>query len=356
MLIEGRKGSFCFPPLLLAVNLALACIDGIIAFLAFYQLIRIHLRNSQLGCTRQKVFHLLIGCSNIGYFIYFLLTPAATCKAWLCWFYSCGFIVMAFPRILFFAAFLLLLSFWVDLCHQADHEDEEDDDPSFLEALLKKSLNRPSSSSADSHRICFPFRSVHVGSRQKIVILVTVILVLLMMTFAMLIWVGMGSNSIDSSTIEQVYINLFAIAILLLGGALACYGYMLCRKMKKVRSDRASSETWKVAGLAVVCVVCFTSSALIDLLTDISVLYHWNQLKSNGLYTSLLLILYYFIGSSLPSAFVLWIMRELPPLVLANTQEESRTITFVSDNSAVVHRPRLWTTATSSQNQGLSME
>ncbi|XP_021888450.1 uncharacterized protein LOC110807589 isoform X1 [Carica papaya] len=150
-----------------------------------------------------KLFHLFSvnSCCYLQSMAMLVLLVRFYCNGeWNNW-ADCAF--AAFPRILFFAAFLLLLSFWVDLCHQADHEDEEDDDPSFLEALLKKSLNRPSSSSADSHRICFPFRSVHVGSRQKIVILVTVILVLLMMTFAMLIWVGMGSNSIDSSTIEQ---------------------------------------------------------------------------------------------------------------------------------------------------------
>ena len=60
----------------------------------------------------------------------------------------------------------------VDLCHQADDEEEEDDEQGFLEALLQNSLNRPRSSITDSRRICYPFRLIHVGSRQKIVILV----------------------------------------------------------------------------------------------------------------------------------------------------------------------------------------
>jgi hypothetical protein len=60
----------------------------------------------------------------------------------------------------------------VDLCHQADDDEEEDEEYGFLQALLKRSLNKSSSSNPDSHRICFPFQSIHVGSRQKIVILV----------------------------------------------------------------------------------------------------------------------------------------------------------------------------------------
>ncbi|KAK8608088.1 hypothetical protein V6N13_023522 [Hibiscus sabdariffa] len=351
-MFEEKASSCSFPDELVGLNLALACFDAIIAILAFTQLARIHSRNTQLGWTRQKVFHILIGFTNTGYFIYFVLSLVAACRGWLCWSYSCGFVAMAFPRILLFATFLLLLSFWVDLCHQADDEEEEDDEQGFLEALIQNSLNRPRSSLADGRRLCYPFRLIHVGSRQKIVILVTLLIFLLMMTFSVLIWIGMEENPIDSSTMSRVYVDLFATAILLLGGALACYGFLLCRKMRNVRSERASSEIRKVAGLAIVSVISFTSSAFVALFTDIPVLYHWHELHINGVYTSLLLILYYFIGSSVPSAFVLWVMRELPPMSMANTQEESTRVTFITENSA--RRPQNWTTSASSRNQSES--
>ncbi|OAY25109.1 tobamovirus multiplication protein 1 isoform X5 [Manihot esculenta] len=323
-MLEVREGSCCFPREVLGVNVGLACVDGIIAILAFYQLIRIHSRNSQLGWTRQKVFHLLIGSSNTGYFIFFLATIIAVCKRWQCWSHSCGFIFMALPKILSFAAFLLLLSFWVDLRHQADDEDCEEEEFSFHEALLEMTIDDPSSAHADSLRICLPFRSVRVGSRQKIVI-----------------W---------------VYVDAFAIALLLLGAALACYGLLICSKMRRVRSERAASEMWKVAGLAVVSVTCFSPSAFVALFTQIPVLYHCQKLDYNGPATSLLLILYYFIGSSVPSAFILWIMRELPPAVVPNAHEESRTIAYITDSSVVVHNPQRWTTATSLQNQPAKSE
>ncbi|XP_015876891.2 tobamovirus multiplication protein 1 isoform X2 [Ziziphus jujuba] len=312
-----REGS-CLPMVLVGVNVGLAFVDGVLAVLAFSQLMRIHTRNLQLGWTRQKVFHLMIGSSNLGYLFYFVITLIAACNGWQCWSHSCGFVFMAFPKILFFAAFLLLLSFWVDLCHQADDEDEEYEESSFHESLLEKTFNEPSSSNTDNHRRCLPFRLVHVGSRQRIVVL--------------------------------VYVDLFAIAMLLLGGALACYGLNLCLKMSRVRSERASSELWKVAGLAVVSVVCFTSSAFVALLTNIPMLYHWHQ-RVNDVFTSLLLILYYFVGTSIPSAFVLWVMREGPPSTTTNVQEESTTLTFVSDTTSAIQNPQHWTSVANLRNQ-----
>ncbi|XP_065878794.1 tobamovirus multiplication protein 1 isoform X2 [Euphorbia lathyris] len=351
-MLEVREASCCFPREVVGVNVALACVDGIIAILAFSQLIRIHSRNSQLGWTRQKVFHLLIGSSYTGYFIFFIITVIAICKGWRRWSYPCGFFFMALPKILSFAAFLLLLSFWVDLRHQADDEDCEEEEISFHEALLELTLDDPNYAHVDSLRTCLPFRLNHVGSRQKVVIWVTVLMFVLMMAFTVLMWIGMGNDSIDSSLLATVYVDAFAIASLILGGLLACYGLLICSKMRRVRSERASSEMWKVAGLAIVSVLCFTPRAFVAIFTPIPVLYHCQQLNTTGLYTSLLLVLYYFIGSSVPSAFVLWTMRELPPPTAANVQEESRTIAYIADSSSIeVRNPQSWTTIATLQNQ-----
>ncbi|PSR98680.1 Tobamovirus multiplication protein like [Actinidia chinensis var. chinensis] len=310
----------------------------------------------------------MIGSSNMGYLVYFVLTLIAACKDWACWSHSCGFIVMACPKILFLAAFLLLLSFWVDLCHQANDEEDDDEECSPQETLLERASNK-SHSNADSHRGFCSFRSIHVGSRQKVVILVTAVIFVIMITSAVLIWIGMGRNPIDSDMVARkhdkdvysmkyrhlfrgdvVYVDFFAIVILLLGGALACYGLLLFSKMRKVRSETAASETWKVAGLSVVSVLCFTSSALVALFTDIPMHYYWQHEHVNGVYTSCLLILYYFIGSSVPSAYILWVMRELPPSIAVNVVEESMTIAFIHDSSVTIN-PQSWTAAASSQNQ-----
>ncbi|EYU28193.1 hypothetical protein MIMGU_mgv1a008794mg [Erythranthe guttata] len=349
-MLEVREGKRCYPDSVVGVNVGLAFVDCVIAFLAFYQLIRIHSRNSQLGWTRQKVFHLMIGSSNLGYFLYFVLTLVAACKGWSCWSHSCGFIAMAFPKILFVAAFLLLLSFWVDLCHHS-HDDDEEEGWSPQEALLEK-MNRTDSKSYSCRRCC-TFRSISVGSRQKIVILVSILVFGIMMASSMLMWIGTRKSPLDSAVVAQVYVDFIAVVVLILGGALACYGLVLFLKMRKVRSEQVSSEMRKVAGLAIVSVVSFTSSALVAITTNIPLFYHWHEQQINGVYTSLLLVVYYFIGTSVPSAFVLFVMRELPPpVVKSNRQEESRTITFMSDVPVATH-PQRWTAATSVQNQVL---
>ncbi|KAG5040695.1 hypothetical protein JHK82_012813 [Glycine max] len=365
--MSGFRDTHGFPRPILAVNLALALLHAAVAFLAFFQLLRIHMRNAQLGWTRQKCSSLTVnnndGVSNatfvraLGYellvqcyVIYLALTIVASCKGWTCWSHSCGFIFMAFPKVLFFAAFLLLLSFWVDLCHQAD--DDDDYEGSFCDnPLLEKTLNESNLASIDSHRKCFPFRFARVGNRQKIVILVTLLVFIIVVAFAVVIWIGLGKNPIDSEVAARIYLYLSAIGMLLLGGALACYGILLCLKMSKVRAEKPSSEMWKVAGLTIVSVICFTSSSCVELLTDIPMQYNWHQRRLNDVYSSLLLILYYFVGSSIPSAVVLWVMRELPPEEAASIPEESSTIAFVADSSIAIHHPQRWATATSMQNQ-----
>ncbi|KAL8493389.1 hypothetical protein ACS0TY_024560 [Phlomoides rotata] len=158
--------------------------------------------------------------SLAGDFLYFVLTLVAACKGWICWSHACGFIVMAFPRILFVAAFLLLFSFWVDLCHQAN-DDEEDEGYSPREALLEK-MNK-SNSNANSRRRCCTFRSIHIGSRKKTVILVIIIVFVIMVASSVLIWTGMGTSLIDSALVAELYVDLIAVMVLMLGGALACY-------------------------------------------------------------------------------------------------------------------------------------
>ncbi|KAF3794761.1 Tobamovirus multiplication protein 1 [Nymphaea thermarum] len=296
MLHGAGKLDRCLPPVPAITSLSLACIDGVVAAIAFSQLLRIHLQNRQVGWTRQKVFHLLIGSSNVGYMIYFLLTLLANIKGWSCWSHACGFIFMAFPQILFIATFLLLLSFWVDLCHQAN-DVEEDEDDSVYQLLMEKSKTRAGVQHVENRRKCCPVLAMHIGSRQKIVILVTLFMFCLAIATGVLVWVGMGKNPIDSSLVARVYLDLFAAVMLVLAAGLACYGSLLFSKMSKVRSERASSEIRKVAGLAAVSVVCFTICALIALVTDIPVLNNWHSKDTDAVYSSLLIILNYFIGT-----------------------------------------------------------
>ncbi|CAD5179539.1 unnamed protein product [Musa acuminata subsp. malaccensis] len=355
MLSEGAAGRRCLPTEVVAAEAVLAAVDGAVAVVAFLQLLRIHLRNRQLGWTRQKIFHIMIGSSNIGYLAYFISTLVATCEGWKCWSHGCGFVLMVCPQILFLAAFLLLVSFWVDLCHQANDEEEDDDEHGCNEALLEKGKHKQNHLHVDScRRCCFP-RSVHVGSRQKFVILVIALTFVSMIAFAVLIWIGRGKNPIDSSLVARVYLYIFSVAMLLLGGVLACYGVLLFSKMSNVRSEMASTEMWKVASLAAVTVICFTSSAVLSLVTNIplQVLSYWHLAPSDCLSSSAFIFLYYFIGSSVPSGFVLWIMREMPPRLVADSDRPapSTIVTFIRERSTPTQNPQWRASVASSQNK-----
>ncbi|KAL0363551.1 UNVERIFIED_CONTAM: hypothetical protein Scaly_1310300 [Sesamum calycinum] len=224
---------------------------------------------------------------------------------------------------------LYSLLIMVDLCH-VSNDDDEDEGCSYQEALLEK-LNTSDSNVNDRCRCC-SFRSIPIGSRQKIVILVTVIVFAIMIACSVLIWVGMRKGPINPAIVAEARLMLFL-------------------KMRKVRSDRASSEMRKVAGLAIVSVLSFASSASVAIGTNIPLFYHWHEREISGVYTSLLLVVYYFLGSSVPSAFILFVMRELPPPLVIKRQEQSRTtLAFISDRSAATHGQR-WTAATSVQNQ-----
>ncbi|XP_028783051.1 uncharacterized protein LOC114739170 isoform X2 [Neltuma alba] len=338
---------------LIILNVALASVNGFLAVIAFAQLMRIHMRNQQDGWTRQKVLHFMVGFSNLGYLIYFVSTIVATCNGWHCWSHACGFILMASPKILFLAVYLLLLSFWVDLCHQANEEDEEEDDDdenSINQALLEVLKGESGSPHVKDHRRCC-FQGIHVGSRQKYVIMIVGVIFLFTMAFTVMIWIGIGENPIDPSVVAEVYEKLLAVMTLVLAAALGCYGFLLFFQLRKVRSEKASSEMWKVASLAFVSVMCLFSSALVAFLTDIPLFYHWHLRLMYGVKALVFLIFYYFVGSSLPSAYMLWIIRELPPPDSDYKQEQPTSYAYVSQDLPSTNPTRYWTSATSSTNQ-----
>lgn len=59
----------------------------------------------------------------------------------------------------------------IDLCHQSNDEDEEDDD-SCQEYLLEKPKTLQGPSYLDHHKKCSLFHCMHVGSRQRCVVVV----------------------------------------------------------------------------------------------------------------------------------------------------------------------------------------
>ncbi|KAL3680886.1 hypothetical protein R1sor_023842 [Riccia sorocarpa] len=301
------------------VYTCLAGIDGVIAVIAFVQLLRLCLYSRQNSWTRQKVFHCLIGASNSGYTVYFVLNPQAACRDWPCWPHACGFVLIAVPQIVFLGTFLLLLSFWVDLCHQAtdreeEEEDEEEEGNETYAALPPSSpVARPQH--AEKYRRCCPsFKKLRVRGRQKFVIAAVILMCAITAAFALLIWYGMGDNGVDSATLAEVYSYFYAVVILLSGGGLAAYGLSLYHKMCKLRSGKQqSADITKVAGLAMVSVVCFTLRALLVFISDIPVINIWHVRQENKKIAALSTFLYYFVGESIPAIVMLWVMRDMPP-------------------------------------------
>uniref|UniRef100_A0A0E0C7S6 THH1/TOM1/TOM3 domain-containing protein n=1 Tax=Oryza meridionalis TaxID=40149 RepID=A0A0E0C7S6_9ORYZ len=311
-------GGGCLPMPVIAAEAALAVIDASISVAAFVQLARIHRHDQQHGWTRQKIFHFMIGLCNL-----------------------------ASPQILLLASFLLLLSFWVDLCHQTNDEDEEDT-RSHHEALLDRTKNKPGICAVDVRRRCCP--GVQLGSRQKFVILVLLLSFVVTIAFAILIWIGRGENPIDSSLLKRVYLDVFSVVVLVLGGALACYGAILFSKMSKVRSETGSSEKRKVASLAAVSLICFSSSAILALVTNVPVLVYWYSADEYIINNAIILFMYYFIGSSIPSGFVLWVMKDIPHRQTVERPTQSRVVTLFRDRPSPTQDPQ-WRTAVTSSNK-----
>ncbi|KAJ7538444.1 hypothetical protein O6H91_11G048100 [Diphasiastrum complanatum] len=271
------------------VNVALATINGLIAATAFFQFLRLWLHRRKVKWTRQMVFHFLIGAASA-----------------------------ALPQIIFLSTFLLLLSFWVDLCHEhTDEEDEEEDEELEYQELpaAPPSTKDGKNPTCKKSRTCRCWRRWRVRGRQKFLVVVVISIFVLTAGFALLIWVGKGNSKIDSDTVAQIYSDLFAVVILMSGGGLAAYGLLLYTKMSRVssRTKKSSTDIKKVAGLAVVSVVCFSLRGLLVLLTDWRVFKTWYAWNLGCSSVAVATFLYYFIGETIPSVVVLWVMRELPP-------------------------------------------
>ncbi|KAH8948543.1 hypothetical protein BDL97_11G099600 [Sphagnum fallax] len=304
-----EENGWCHSMEMILVYASLATIDGFIALAAAIQLLRLYVHNRHASWTRQKVIHCMICASNFGYFLYFILNPIATCRRWKCWSTLWGFVVSAAPDIVFLTTFLLLLSFWVDLCHQAtDHEEEEEDEENCEQISVHSHTSKPSS---HHHTWCIPLRRIR--GRQRLVILMVMGMCLLTAAFTGLIWYGMGDNNIDSVTMAKVYADFFAIVVLLSGGGLAAYGLLLYNKMCRVKTSKASADIHKVAGLAVASVVCFSLRAFVVLFFDNPFINIWDLEHVKSQLHPLLTFLYYVIGEAIPSIVVLWVMRDMPP-------------------------------------------
>uniref|UniRef100_M8BAH7 Uncharacterized protein n=1 Tax=Aegilops tauschii TaxID=37682 RepID=M8BAH7_AEGTA len=353
-------GGGCLPLPIIAAEAALAVVDAAIAATAFVQLARIHRHNQQHGWTRQKFINTVITTDFLSvnhfavFLAYFVSTVIATCEKWLVRRYC------FLPRFYYCChSGELSILYWC-----LTNDEDEDDVRSHQEALLDRTKTKPGTRPTDARRKCFP--GIQLGSRQKFVILVLVLSFIVMLAFAILIWVGRGENPIDSSLLKKVYLDVFSVVVLVLGAALACYGALLFSKMSKVRSETVSTEKWKVASLAAVSLICFSSSAILALVTNIPDEYHLIFFSSPLPVRELTLEVsdrkkacYYGgrcrLSSSVPSGFVLWVMRDMPQRPTVERPTQSRVVTLFRDRPSPTQDPQ-WRAAVTSSNKELDLK
>ncbi|KAM0902917.1 hypothetical protein ACQ4PT_018981 [Festuca glaucescens] len=99
-------------------------------------------------------------------------------------------------------------------------------------------------------------------------------------------------------------------------------------------------------------VICFSSSAILALVTNVPVLLYWYSTDADIINNAVILFLYYLIGSSVPSGFVLWVMRDMPQRPIIERPTQSRVVTLFRDRPPTTQDPQ-WRTAVTSSNKAL---
>ncbi|KAK7276758.1 hypothetical protein RIF29_17904 [Crotalaria pallida] len=187
---------------LVILNAALAFIDALLSILSFSQHYHMPAAPQDAYAKSTKWLGSSKSSSSDGWHIQ-LGTAAAS------------------PKVMFLAAFLLILSFWVDLCHQEEEEEEENVESRTQQALLEGIKSEYCSDPMNDCWRCCSIQGINIGSRQKYIV---VLIFVVTMSFAVLIWIGDGKNSINPSVVARVYETLLAVMILILAGLLGFYG------------------------------------------------------------------------------------------------------------------------------------
>ncbi|KAF8069406.1 TOM1 [Scenedesmus sp. PABB004] len=255
------------PALQLYANYGLAAAYGLIALVALVQLVRIQLRVPEYGWTTQKVFHLLnaLVCSlRCGSFAFRVqmeqLHPDAV-----------RLVLFDLPGLLFFTTYTLLVLFWAEIYHQA--------------------------------------RSMPTASLRPIFI-----------AFNALVYAAQGGlwayeSAAASESAEALSHALsagFLAAVSLAAAAgFLLYGGRLFLMLQRfpIESRGRKKKLREVGMVTAICAACFSVRALLVALSAVDAA----DLDLDVLGHPLLNLAYYGLAELLPSAWVLCILRKLPP-------------------------------------------
>lgn len=244
---------------------ALAAAYGIVGVIALVQLIRIQVRVPEYGWTTQKVFHLLnfmVCVLRCGVFAFrgSLQSMQPALQA----------VLLDLPGLLFFSTYTLLVLFWAEIYHQARSLPTANLRPMFV---LANAL-------AYAVQIC--------------------------------LWIFLGLAEGQTLHLAKVLSAAFLVVISLVAAmGFLVYGGRLFVMLRRfpIESRGRRKKLREVGFVTAICATCFCIRALIGAWealdeedADLDVLDH-----------PLLNLVYYTCCEILPSAFVLYILRKLPP-------------------------------------------
>lgn len=245
--------------------LSLAAAYGLVGTVALVQLLRIQLRVPEYGWTTQKVFHLLnfLVCAlRCGVFAFRehleSMQPAVQS------------VLLDLPGLLFFSTYTLLVLFWAEIYHQA--------------------------------------RSLPTASLRPVFVLCNAFAYAVQICLWIFLRLSEGATFHLAKVLSAAFLVVIsmaaAVGFLVYGGRL----FVMLRRFP-IESRGRRKKLREVGFVTAICATCFCIRALIgawaaldEADADLDVMEH-----------PLLNLIYYTCCEILPSAFVLYILRKLPP-------------------------------------------
>ncbi|EFJ50603.1 hypothetical protein VOLCADRAFT_58181, partial [Volvox carteri f. nagariensis] len=240
---------------------------GLIGLVAFVQLIRLQLRVPEYGWTTQKVFHLLNCLVSVLRCSVFFFRPALEGLHPV----VTKLMLLDLPGLLFFTTYTLLVLFWAEIYQQARNLPAAALRPTFLIINL-----------------------VVYGVLAGLWALIT-----------------FGKTS-DVQELSYTISNLWLAAVFMAAAAgFLLYGGRLFVMLQRfpIESRGRRKKLAEVGLVTSICAGCFTFRAVVIANSAID----RNDLEVDMLGHPLLNIAYYALGEIIPSAWVLYILRKLPP-------------------------------------------
>lgn len=255
------------PALQLYTNYAIGLAYGAIALIALIQLVRIQLRVPEYGWTTQKVFHLLNALVSSLRCASFLFRPQMDALHPN----VLRLVLYDLPGLLFFTTYTLLVLFWAEIYHQARSMPTGSLRPMFVafNALVYA-----------VQAGLWTYESMASGPAQEKV-----------------------SHVLSAGFLAAVSLAA-AVGFLLYGGRL----FLMLQRFP-IESRGRKKKLREVGLVTSICAACFTLRAVLVALSAIDE----EELDLDVATHPVLNLLYYGLAEIIPSAWVLWILRKLPP-------------------------------------------